>query len=144
MFFSCFFVLQSFVFLLPVKWSAVICQKNAKCIVIDEVEIWGGVHTTQEGSWKYERIAYPNWGERVKEIILVCLKKKWLQNKAISLWNLIHMHSIIFPEQCCSNIYISANSSERYVGYMSYYEIWACSYTKEFPVCFLLLLLLLF
>lgn len=62
----------------PVKWSAVICQKNAKCIMIDEVEIWGGVHTTREVSRKYERIAYPNWGERAKEIILH--KKKWLQN----------------------------------------------------------------
>lgn len=54
--------------------------------MMDEVEIWGGVHTTQEVSWKYERIAYPNWGERKKEIILLCLKKKMvtkLNNKSL-------------------------------------------------------------
>lgn len=69
--------------------------------------------------------------ERVKETILLCLKKKWLQNQTITLWNLIHMHSILFSEWCCSNIQVSTNSYERHVGYMSYYEIWAYRVTQK-------------
>lgn len=38
--------------------------------MMDEVEIWG-VHTAWEGSWKYERIAYPNWGESERNYFAV-------------------------------------------------------------------------
>lgn len=79
--FSASFRLLPSIFLPPVKWSTVICQKNAKYILIDKVEVKGGAHTTQGGGWKHERVAYPNWAERVKEVILVYLKRNGHKTK---------------------------------------------------------------
>lgn len=140
--FSVAFHLLPSIFLSPVKWSTVICQKRkAKYILIDELEIRGEAQTTQGGSWKQEWIAYPNWEWKK---LFWRFKEKWLQNKGICLWNLIHMHIIIFPENCCSNLCIPANSYEmkKCGTYVTLLNVCLWNYTKEFSVCFLLLLLL--
>ena len=119
--FSAAFHLLPSIFLSPMKWSTVICQK--KCQI--HLDRWSrnkrrSSHNTRRWleAWENCLSKVRREGERG---YFGVFKEKWLQNKAISLWNLIHMHSIIFPEKCCSNICIPANSYERYVGYMSYY-----------------------
>lgn len=126
------------------QWNEVLSsakKRKAKYILIDELEIRGEAQTTQGGSWKQEWIAYPNWEWKK---LFWRFKEKWLQNKGICLWNLIHMHIIIFPENCCSNLCIPANSYEmkKCGTYVTLLNVCLWNYTKEFSVCFLLLLLL--
>jgi len=43
-----------------VKQNGASLQTNAKYVLIDEVEIRGGAHTTDGSGWKHDTIAYPN------------------------------------------------------------------------------------